>query len=182
MDLRTEIRSDLLFFGTCGFVVGVLTVLQFWLSQQGFDLDQTWAEELFEDFIPFKAFAFVLLNLLGLSAMASISKSLGFPLKYLEQMVSHTTVRLRQITSAITCVSVGLAAFSIIHSVATCSWDGVRFTSIVVCFLFIIFIGYFAIILVVVQRIRPFDQWPGATVMLILVLGTEMYFVRFGAN
>lgn len=179
--LYAEIKKDLLFFGLCGIVVGYLFIFHSRLKEKGITQGNNWADSLFSDFVSLNAFGLVFFGLIGVAAIATILKELGFQLPRLEAAVIHLETRLAQITSAIISFTLGLSALALFHSVMTVTLGGIKLALLAFLFDMLLLSGFFSAVLVV-KRNKPFDKWWGAAIMLAFVAGFLVWFIVAGVS
>lgn len=166
--LKEEIKNDFYFFTPCGFLVSILLVWQDPLKKLGIFENQRWASDLFNDFLSWRAFAFVffIYALLGFI----FSKS-GYKSKRLENILSHINDRLRQFGSSIICFTAGFSLFLLGLLIGTADSSVARALFITV--LFFIFISA-AIILIelFVRHQKIFDR----DFLIVSIVFTVTYF------
>ena len=99
--LWAEIRKDLCFFASCGFIVGLLTVWQYTLKERGVAHGESWPDALFSDFVSFNAFGFIFCGLLLIGSFATVMNALGCQWPRLESAVAHLENRFAQLTKCL---------------------------------------------------------------------------------
>ncbi len=146
--LKEEIKNDFYFFTPCGLLVSILLVWQDQLKKLGILENPQWASDLFNDFLSWRAFAFVLFvyALLGFffSKLGRKSETLG-------NILSHINNRLRQFGSSIICFTAGFSLFLFGLVIGTADSSAARALFITV--LFFVFIS--ASIILIELFVRP---------------------------
>src|SRR5262249_11629842 len=158
--LWTEVKKDIAFFGSCGFVVGCILVLRKRLMELGIAYGKDWADILFSGFFSFEAYAFIFLALIIVASTDTILKSLGVHSPRLVTAVIHIENRLAQVASSIISFVSGLAVVSLLHSLWTQTLSGIKLFCLLLYFItFLVFI--FSTAAFVSHRFKPFDRWWG---------------------
>ena len=179
--LLADIRQDILFFGGCGVVVGLLMLWQFKLGSLGLITGKPWPTELFTDFVSFNAFTLVFLGLIAVSSVATLARAFGKPLPRLEATVVHLEGRLSQIASSIISFTVGLSLLALLHALLTLERGGLALALWVLLFDGLIFCGFVAST-AIARRIEPFNKGAVALLFLIGALAFVGWFLVKGVN
>lgn len=164
--LLLEMRKDILFFGGCGFITGLLLVWQTRLKAMGVINDDTYALSLFSDFVSFSAFGFIFIGLIALGTLQTIFLSIGWKWRWLEATVAHLEGRLTQFASTILCFISGLLALALLYSFFNLETGGALLALISIPFSLVIFAGNVSAI-IVVRREPPFNKWWVAMLFLV---------------
>jgi hypothetical protein len=180
-NLLREVFKDLPFFGSCGAAVGWLMVAQHQLKQGGVAPKESWADALFSDFVSFNAFGLVFVGLLALGALATCLAAFDVVWARLDRVVVHLQERLAQLSSSIISFTLGLSAFSLLHSVFTVTAGGAALAVLVVLFNCLLVVG-FGCASLVARRNPPFDRWWVGVSMLALAVLAVAWFIFMGAK
>lgn len=124
--LWTEIKKDWLFFGGCGFFVGLCFIWRGGLKAIGIAQGNNWAADLFSDFMSITAFSLVLLGLIVLESINALFKKPDQQRPRLEASIAHVESRLVQITSSVFSFTLGLCALTLLHSMLCMTTHGVK--------------------------------------------------------
>ena len=170
---KEEIKRDLLFFGSCGFAVGLFTVWQARLSELGVGKNAKWASELFADFISFNAFGLVFLGYLFFACLSTVLADIGRPSATLDAAVSHSETRLMHMASSITAFMLGVLALVILYSALRLDLGGLKLIALSALFCILVVAAFFTA-LAVGRRSPPFNRWWAAVLcagLAIAILG-----------
>lgn len=179
--LWQEIKKDLPFFGICGLAVGGLMVVQLHFKKIGVIPEESWADDLFSDFVSFNAFSLVFVGLLGFGSVLTCLRALKINWPQLERSVAHLEVRLTQLVSSIISFTIGLSLFSGIHAVCTITTQGAALIFIIVLFDALIVVG-FMLATLVARHLPPFDRWYVSLGMFSVYLAIIALFVLCGTR
>lgn len=179
--LTTEIRKDIWFFGLCGAFVGYFLVLHSRLKEEGVAHGESWANELFSDFVSFNAFGLVFLGLIIVASAATVAHSRGKQLPKLEATVRHLETRLTQIASSIISFTLGLSALALFHSLMTVTAAGVKLALLIILFNGLLFSGFSTAVLIA-RRTKPFDTWWASSIAFALAVGALSWLIVMGAK
>lgn len=166
--LWLEIKEDCLFFGTCGFLVGLLQVLQFRMRAFGIAPKDPWPDSLRSDFMPLSAFLLMYFVLLGMGALPPIFKLFRPECSLLNRVLLHLERRLAQLLSVVISFSAGLAVFSLTYACCTITGTGLRLALLLLALNGVLLLGYFVAVHVA-RGNSPFDRWWGGMLVLALV-------------
>ncbi|HEY1396764.1 hypothetical protein [Roseateles sp.] len=179
--LKQELFKDLPFFGTCGFVVGWLMLVQYRLTQNGVGPKDSLADALFSDFVSFNAFGLVFLGLLALGSAVTCLAALNIRWPRLERVVDHLQTRLAQLASSIIAFTLGLSLTALCHSLLTITAGGVGLFSMIALFDGMLVVGFGSAMLVARRR-SPFDRWWVGVMFLVLALGATLSLIFWGVK
>ena len=146
--LKEEVKNDFYFFTPCGLLVSILLVWQNQLEKLGIFENPQWASDLFNDFLSWRAFAFVLFVYAILGFIFSKS---GYKSKQIENIISHINDRLHQFGSSIICFTAGFSLF--IFGLVLVTADSSAARALFITALFSVFIS--ATIILIELFIRP---------------------------
>jgi hypothetical protein len=179
--LKDELLKDLPFFGTCGFAVGWLMLVQYRLTQNGMGPKASLADALFSDFVSFNAFGLVFLGLLALGSAVTCLAALNLRWPSLERVVDHLQVRLAQLASSISAFTLGLSLTAVCHSLLTITAGGFALFVMIALFDALLGVGFGSAMLVARRR-PPFDRcWVGVT-FLVLALAATLWLIFWGVK
>lgn len=179
--LQVEIKKDLLFFGSCGLVVGYLFILSDHLRKTGIVHEEGWVKELFVDFMSTGAFSLVFIGLLGLASLLNILKAFGFEMTRLSATVHHVEARLLHFGSSSFSFTLGLSVIAAFQSVFTLTAGGIGLVFILVISDLIIFGALFSALLTS-QAAKPFNTVAVSALMLLMAAGALVLFVVKGIH
>jgi hypothetical protein len=139
--LKQELEKDIYFFGACGLVVGIMFIWQDRFNEFGIFKNSKWALGLFHDFIPWRAFLFILscyMLLRMVSDRCNIEK--------LDAITLHISDRFYQFGSSIISFVLGLSLFSFGYFLVHIDLSAIRLSAIT-----FIFSSFFAGIIVMME-------------------------------
>lgn len=180
-NLHNELKQDIKFFGSCGFIVGALMILHSWLKNIGVNPKETLADALLTDLISFNVFGFVSFGLIGLGALASCLRAMNLTWMALETLVSHLELRLTQISSTIIAFNIGLLVFAAGYAICTKTLGGVELCLAATLFNAAIYAG-FVFSTIIGRRIPPFNECRIALIIFIGAIICLGLIVVYGPN
>lgn len=176
----SEIRKDLIFFGTCGCIVALFMIWRWELKQYGIETGGNFEEVLLSDFVSFNAFVFVFLGYIILSCITNILNDLNFSLEILKNVVSHIESRLCQISSTIICFVMGIYVvilFYIINNdVVSSGTTLILYLTISIIIIFVVTL----ISLIIGRKIKPFDNAGSSVVFLVFSFSALLFLILCG--
>ena len=169
--LKEEIKNDFYFFTPCGFLVSILLVWQNQLKKLGIFENPQWAFDLFNDFLSWRAFAFVLFVY---AILGFIFRKSGYKSKKLENIISHINDRLHQFGSSIICFTAGFSLFLFGLVIGTADSSAARALFITVSFS--VFIS--ASIILIELFVRPQENFDIDFLIVLIVLTVTYFAIR----
>lgn len=179
--LVRELQRDFTFFGACGATVGWLMLIGYGLRQNGIGPVESWGDALFFDFVSANAFGLLFVGLLGLGALATCLSAAGIRYPKLERVVAQAEMRLTQLSSSVISFTSGLSAFCLVHAAVTATSSGVALAGAALVLNGLIAVGLVSAS-IVARRDPPFDRWWVGGAMLLLAVGTFIWFIVHGGK
>lgn len=164
-----EIKKDILFFGICGFLVGLLLFWQIGLSENSKSSNESWGVQLFNDFLSFNAFGFLFFGFTIFSAICNLFKKANWNWNWMQIALKHTEKRFMEISSSLISFMIGLISFFIVAMIVNKDPSG--FELIIYIFSFVLFVLLsFIMAFMFSNEIKPFDKWWSIVISLIVLI------------
>lgn len=179
--LWKEARKDFPFFGSCGLLVGLISVWQSRVREIGISENPDWANHLLSDFISINAFGLIFFVYLALGCVNTIASRVGISGAFFGRVIFHAERRLAQFGSAMICFMIGLQVFVALVSIVNLDSGGVALLAISMLLSGFIISAYVAGSLVV-QRVEPFNHPVAATLILVLTLAVLGWLIFFSGG
>lgn len=174
----SEIRKDLIFFGSCGCIVALFMIWRWELKQYGIEPGGNFEEILLADFVSFNAFVFVFLGYLILSCATNILNDLNFPLEILKKVVTHIESRLCQISSTIISFLIGVYASIAVYTIISKPVGGFRLVIYLTLSIFVIFLATIYG-LMIGRRMKLIDTLGWSLLILAISLSLLFFLIFF---
>jgi hypothetical protein len=177
--LAEEVKQDWPFFSFCGFFVTAALVWRGQITAVTSALSGDGARAFVGEFFPTRAFFFFVLIFWGIGAGAALLHHCGWPWGFLDGVVRHIELRFLQLTSAILCVCLGVAAYALLYAALLSFAEGMGLLRLVV--LVGLLLTSFFLLVASASRLFPFLPWPwafvpvvGVIVLFVLLLLTDL--------
>ncbi len=179
--LNAQIKMDIWFFAFTGFSIGFISFWQHSLKQAGWAKGQSWAFELFTDFVSIYAFMFIFLGVIIVSVIATIARLSRIDMPTLELAVVHLESRLFQFASAMICFLIGFSAAFTTHWLSTPNMSDIVLVLGTSALVGMLFCGSISAS-IVARRVKPFDKLVPCITMAFAVLIAWAYLLFLGVS
>lgn len=153
--LRTELAKDILFFGTTGILIGILTLLDARLERLGIASGSSLADALLGDYASVNALGFQMVCCVLLGGIVGLLRNFSSLRSILNGIYEHVRMRLLQLASPMICMLAGVGVVSTFHAWRTGTAGGIA-----LAFLLVLLISMVAVTYLLLAFFDPSVDWP----------------------